>query len=58
MVVTVTVMGQFTIEADNETDYEKLRENMLDQFGDMGLELGVESEDTDDGKWFDDVDEN
>jgi hypothetical protein len=52
--VTVTVMGQFTIEADSEKDYEAQRETMLDNAGDLGIELGVESEDTEDGLWFDD----
>jgi hypothetical protein len=53
-VVTVTVMGQFTIEAETEKEYEEKREEMIDSFGDMGLGLDIESEDTEDGTWFDD----
>lgn len=54
MIVTVTVTGQFTIEANNESNYQKQLDAMLSKCEEGGIPLGVESEDTDDGRWFDD----
>lgn len=54
MIVTVTIMGQFSIEAENEESYQKKLNAKLAKFEKLGMDPNIESEDTDDGLWFDD----
>lgn len=54
MIVTVTIMGQFTIEANDEESYQKKLNTKLAKFEKLGMDPNIESEDTEDGRWFDD----